>query len=70
MTEEKVSAYRELQMNWFCDGNSVSRFTSVYGPLYNVSCSTQSHTIILFILILVSHISGSRSARVQCVGAQ
>ncbi len=36
MTAANVSAYRQLQMDWFCDGNSVSRFTSVYGGLYNV----------------------------------
>jgi hypothetical protein len=36
MTEDRVAAYRQMQLEWFNDGNSVSRFTSVYGPLYNV----------------------------------
>lgn len=37
MTAEKVTAYRTMQNEWFNDGNSVSRFSAVYGPLYKVS---------------------------------
>lgn len=36
MTPSIVSAYRTMQNEWFNDGNSVSRFSAVYGPLYKV----------------------------------
>lgn len=35
-TKESVQAYKQLIMEWNGDGNSCSKFSSVYGGLYKV----------------------------------
>ena len=35
LTQEIVTAYRTILNDWFEDGNSIGRFSGVYGHLYN-----------------------------------
>lgn len=39
MTPENVAEHRKEQNEWYLDGNSVGRFTGVYGTLYKVDGS-------------------------------
>ncbi len=52
MTPEKIADYRLTQMAWFNDGNSVSRFTAVYGPLYMVRLRVKNITFLNCIVIV------------------
>ena len=36
MTPENVAEHKKEQNEWYLDGNSVGRFTGVYGTLYKV----------------------------------
>jgi hypothetical protein len=46
LTAEGVAAYKKLMENWNGDGNSCSKFSSIYGGLYKVFIRAYVYTCI------------------------